>query len=616
MQAKSKLRWALAAVLFLLWVGQSAQMVRQTNWGWQVLVNEWSKPVSWRSVRFFANEKTANFVDFVRSVTPEDASVVVPPSYTDTFVGNMTLMRWALFPRGVRNCTDDACLAQEIRRGQADVLIAHESVPEDIASSRRVSMWEDGLGVIHAVDETVTVPSRSALSGEYWLGALLAEAVLLGAMLLLGTGIVFLWNKSFFEDTNFLLSWLVVAGGLGAGALTFGVYLLSLAGVSVRAAGWIVGLLGWAWGGSVLWQQRSALAALWRAKSWKRWRRKYWGLALLTAWVGVLAVFAMGKGYYSSDALGFWAIKGYGLAKIGIRGARWGWIRDYPLHVPFLIALPQALWGDIAGVSKLVFPAFLWGAAVLFYESAYSRTSRAFWAFLGGAFLVTSPLFAQHATIAYANLPLAFYVFLGVWLLYEKRTAWLAGWAFAWGVWTRPDGWIAVAVVLLMGIVYLFKKRQWGAVVPPLIVTAIWVVSKTYDVYAGPAYRVGGVTRSFLPGAIALAGGDIRWREGLYLLGEMRRFLRPSLWGLLGWLMIVLGASAWRTWRENADLRNIALAGVGLIAFVVGMYYFVSYQGNLAWWVETGFDRMMMPAVLLLWYAAWNAFLERWIKIK
>ncbi len=614
MRTRNKTQWIIAVIATLLWLSQATWSIKKTDWGWQALVAARQKPVTWRSVRFFFNPQVADFLSFVHALVPLDARVVVPPPDSDDEVGNMTVMQWALFPRRTFNCTTAACMTQWVTAKTACTIIVRGAAPPGPLPNEHLHMWNDTWGVV--VPPSIGSGEKDPrLSAGRWALETLAEVALLLTMLVLGLGLLRSTNS---QPTQLSLPWLIAAWALGSGALTFGVFLLMLWGTPTRTAGWLMGGAAWLFAGIVLWRERATLSTQIR-RGWhslKQHRRWAIGLGILGGWVLLIALVGIGKGYHSADALGIWAAKGYGLAQRGIYGARFGWIRDYPLNLPLLIALPKALWSDLTGMSKLIFPAFLWGTLMLIYNETYRRTRSAFWSFLGGAFWGTTPLVLYHSTVAYANLALAFYLFVGVWLWHEKQRLWAAGLALAWGVWTRPEGSLIVGAILLVGVGVekLQKRPVLPVVLPPLAVSGVWWWAKTHVVYTQKVYQTLGVAKPFAAGVKALLfHGEIRWNAALYLLGALRRLAWPSLWGVLGGVILVLALLfGLKQWREDTASSHFALAGLAVIAATWGIYYFAAYQPNtsLSWWVETGFDRMMLPAMLLLWYSVWMAFVQ------
>ena len=80
--------------------------------------------------------------------------------------------------------------------------------------------------------------------------------------------------------------------------------------------------------------------------------------------------------------------------------------------------------------------------------------------------------------------------------------------------------------------------------------------------------------------------------------------LEPSIWGLLfptSLLLIILAGP-----RRFTPKENIYLLGIGAITLTIGMavllyYYAVSFsQRPLEWWLNTSFNRMILPIGVLM----------------
>ncbi len=599
-------QWALLGVLALLWAMQSAVMVSQGNWGWRTLLHTWQQPLPWRSARFYRGPAFAEEVALLRAHIPAEGRVVLPPPGTAPGVDSEREMEWFLFPRHVTNCLSTACLKQWIARGNAFVVWAPGTFrPADVPQARWLPLRGD-LGVVAPAGGTPPPSPDAPLSPLRWLLEGLGEMALLGLMAWGGLGLVSLSGGSRLSGGE---RW-AVAWVAGSGTLTFGVYILLLVGVPFKTA---VGVTGAGMLAVGAWRRQRSGRQKSSATKEPRPRAAWGGLALLAGWLGLLAVLAVGKGYHATDALGIWGIKGYGIAQWGLRqGTYLGFVRDYPLHVPLLIALPKALWGDLTGMSKVVFPAFLAALAVILYEETYRHTQSALWAFLGGALWSTAPLVVQHAQIAYANLAAACYLFLGVWLWHEKGEGWLGGLMLAWGVWSRPEAWLLVGAVLAIGALRAASRRVfWQAALPPTLMTALWLLTRRMAY----AYRhAPGTLKIFLPGVAALFRGKIHPAALAAVIGAWARFTSLRLWGVVGalallGLLVMIGRHLFANPQPHSDrpCGVMALTAVGMAAVVSGIYYFTAYLPgyDIRWWINTGFDRLNLPALALLWYAVW-----------
>ncbi len=597
-------------LLFFLWLAQMGFVIYQGDWGWRVLLRDWWKPLVWRSARFAHGPKVADRIMALRAAIPPRALVVLPPDVTP--LGRRVYEReleWFLFPRKLTNCLTTACLQEKIAAGRAFVVWLPGAFPRDaVAPDRWRSLGEDlALVAPNAALARYWQPDPPLTLARWVLEAL--AALLLQTLMAWGGWGLLRWSG---RGLGHPLLEAAAAWALGSGSMTLGVYVLLLLGLPLRVAVVVVAallaVLGWR-----AWRNRTregtpALASIPR--------RAWVGFLFLAAWVGLLAGFAVGKGYHEGDALSIWGIKGYGIAVLGMReGTYRGLVRDYPLHVPLLIAFPKALWDDATGMSKIVFPLFLLGIVTLLYWEGYRLSKRVGWAFLGAGLWATAPLVVRHGQIAYANLGAAFYLLWGVWLAVMYRRFWLAGLLLAWVVWVRPEGWLLVAAVLpamTLGLRDLRALR--GAALPPVLMFALWLLTRRIAY----AYRYApGILKTFLPGVQALLQGQVVWEAWGAVLRAWRLLLDPEVWGLLG-IFILLGLPALARMRQGEvarGLRTLALAGFAALLAVSGIYYFTAYlpESNVAWWLATGFDRMNLPTMALLWSAAWLGA-GRWLQ--
>lgn len=598
-------RSLVGGVLAALWLGQVVLMVRQGNWGWVPLAHAWQRPLAWRSARFYRSPSFAAEVEALRAIVPPEERVVLPPQTTNPDLGRAREMEWFLFPRRVTNCVEVACLQKWATEGRAFVVGPATALSAVVPRTRWVPV-NDEVGVVLPQGAASLAPHPEAPVGPWrWLLEFLAEGALLALMAWGGWGVfVLLRGKRLSGVPLWITAW-----ALGSGALTLGVFGLLLAGATLRGAFWgtafLLGGLGlWAWKKG----PRIRLGLPREAGGWFPWI----GYGILVGWAGLLSLLAVGKGYHATDALGIWAIKGYGIAHWGLRqGTYLGFVRDYPLHIPLLIALPKALWGDLTGMSKLVFPVFFLGILSVLYWATYRASRSVGWAFLTAAFWATAPLVVHHAEIAYANLALAFYLFLGLWLWLEEEEARSAGLVLAWAVWTRPEGWLLVGAALLLGGLWTAPRQRLGKVTaPPLGMFVVWLLTRRLAY----AYRFApGVLKTFWPGVVAFLHGEMRPDALAAVAGAWLRFFGVHRWGVLGGLALLGGGlllvlGLWSGRRDGGSFRPfgaMAALGLGLIVTVSGIYYFTAYlsEHDIQWWIRTGFDRLSLPAVTLLWYA-------------
>lgn len=604
-RTKERTTGIFVGVLFLAWVGQTTFLIWQGNWGWRDLLRFWQQPLAWRSARFYRGPAFAERIAVLRAAVPPDALLVLPSDEMAPLGKGVREreLEWFLFPRRLTNCLDMTCMRQWLAQGQAFVLWSPGAFElSGISRERLHPLSEDLIVVAPTGDLARYWFPEMPIPVARWLVELGAELLLLGLMTWGGWGVL-AWGKLKSEEVSLgPMAWAV-----GSGGFTLGVYGLLLVGLSLQMAAIVMGVIMVALGGVGTWKAFQ--------KSEKRcWEIDWpaWGVfALLGGWTLLLAFLAVGKGYHATDALVIWGIKGYGIAHWGLRqGTYLGLVRDYPLHVPLLIALPKALWGDLTGMSKVVFPSFLLGILALLYWESYRRTRRLSLAFVVAGMWATAPLVVRHAEIAYANLPMAFYLLCGVWAWHVLRRPWLAGVLLAWSAWTRPEGWLVVGAVIFAGVIFTHSRRTMGSVLLfPGGMTILWLLTRrmAYTYRYAP-----GVLETFLPGVQALLRGQVLFPALVAVLSAWERFLWPRLWGVVGW--VVLAGLLYMVVRVRSKATSAALVhsvwllcGSGLSAAmaVTLIYYFAAYLPNhdIDWWIRTGFDRMTLPALAVLWSA-------------
>jgi hypothetical protein len=231
-----------------------------------------------------------------------------------------------------------------------------------------------------------------------------------------------------------------------------------------------------------------------------------------------------------------------------------------------------------------------------------------------------APLLFRHATLAYANLPLAFYLFAGVYLLSRafaahsapvaQRAAAGAGVFLAAAAWTRPEGLALAFLTLLVGLGLARRGHRiaagrlaLAAGMPLAGYLAFWgwLWLRVYALAPGGD----GLTSQALAG---MTNGSLHLAEAGHILqAALRGLADPSNWGILGILILAAPAAAWRAGVRRAPFASLLLAcGLAYALAVLGIYYVTSYSPvhDIRWWVSTGLERMLFPALVCLWSGA------------
>ncbi len=623
-------RLAVLLLMLLLLLGALVFGAQQIRLAGGELVKVWKvagQPGLWRSAKFAQNQNFANAIRFLVENIPEDGRVVLPPAGDGPWAyTNTAFMQFFLAPRQVINCPpgDAQCLAGLVQSGAYLLVVAPTGIPGELLSNSpdRLVKFDANLSILRPEDAPAPTPGalppeesllevlRMSLGPLLWLAWLCAA----GWLLVQGMGVPL-----------GRLSQLALGFGLASGALTWLIFLALWAGLpltiglSLAAAG-IVMLA--ALGVFVLGRAAHATQDLKRpAYAWK----DAWWILGLVAWGAVMLVLAVGKGFHATDSIVLWGVKGYGIAQVGLSQAATEWgtrTSEYPLHLPVWIAANKILFNDALPGSKLIYPGFYLGLLFLMADFLRRRLPAAVAALAVLVFAFT-PLIARHAVIAYANLPLTFYLAAAAMLVTEamqarehavqKRLLLLAGLSAALAVWTRPEAlWMSVIFVLWVAGWVIWNRPRGSrlrlilpAVLPPILLLLVWLAASP-DVYLRPM-REASIRQAAVQQAIA---GDLHWAQivtiGKYLLAQASDL---RTWGILipMILLLVTLALAFKSCSQPGWM--LLLLGVVLVLPFLGVYWAASYdtRSDLQWWLSTGFNRMLMPGITILWLAAWVA---------
>lgn len=453
------------------------------------------------------------------------------------------------------------------------------------------------------------------------LPALTLDLLLVALLVFLGLRIVHLMAPG--------ITWLESLGvslPLGAGSLTYAVFLLSWMGIPVSlgsfsAAGLV--LLAFAEAAS-RWKrgvEETAVGENRRSGGAGENRLARWCLWIVMAALAVVTtLISVGRSHTLWDAAAIWAAKGYGIALEGtiFAAKRWGaHAAAYPLNIPLLISMFQLADGDVLPGSKLVFPLFF--VSTLFGIAGFWRRLRVpdLWVLVGIVLTATIPEVFRHATYGYANIPLATYLVLGaLWGARGLRTGRvrytiLAGSLLSLAIWTRVEGVLYVAAILAPFLVSwawarLDRLHLLALFAPIAVVGLPWL----------SFFLTNGISGSQTGGAMAAAIehwrlGDFRWNDLRLILGYLRRsLLHTEVWGLLFPTSVGLLALRWRRFLDRA-VPEIMILGVAALTTgiaTVGLFYVGSYvKDGLFAWLTRSFPRAFFPSAILLATIAFSA---------
>lgn len=614
-------RQVLAAVLAAVLLFQGGSLViDRLHDAWQVY-NTIIQPAVWRNANFYQSQNFADYILFLNQTIPEDSRVVLPPAGIGPgAVSHTPAMQFFLSPREVINCPDvESSCAADLAAGGAYILVIGSRFPGEtvLGEGERLISFNDTWGVYTPPGGPARNPAApqpfQSLPGAAWaflvpfLGLALMIAASWPAAARLAPVLPF-WSQ------------LAIGYGLYFTWLTLLLYLALLSGRSLTPG--IVLIISLVWvllNILLLIAPKHAPVISFRA-AFHDWRRDLPWLAALLLLSGLAAVTAAGKGYHTTDAIVLWGAKGYGIAAHGLQaGAAETGTRTtaYPLNIPLSIAAFQALFEERLPASKLIFPGYGLALGLLIYGFLRRRASPRI-AGLAALAFVTTPLFQRHAAIAYANLPLALSytggVLLAAWAEAEpnpqnrRKLRLAAGLFFVLAAWIRPEG-LALSVLAAL---FLAGRALWlgsdhdrpgaAALIIPLVVyAAFWMLTSPL-VY-------GGQTTTDEAGRAALNGiasGNLHLNELFYLLRYFAgQWFDLQTWGLVGFILFALLILVLfnRSYAFRNPFAGPLLIGLSVLAAFLGIYYLLSFDPthDLSWWLSTGFTRMILPGVVLLW---------------
>lgn len=573
---------------------------------------------TWRGAKFAKSSNFADYIMFLRAEIPETGIVVLPPEEVSMWtLSNRNSMQFFLNPREIKNCTTINCGAYYLGQENTYVLVMGlDQFPGDIIQSRTENIrmhndtWgiygpEDGLGngtppvdltsfKIMVTDVFLPIFSFILLIfiGFYFASMILPElspwsrlgigyGVLMGAYsiscyLLLFVG----WID------NLMLCFLLLTG------LSVIILIAALLTKKVQL-GVITDLFVW---GSTL--------DIW--------------LILIVMLGGLYIFLAVGSGFHASDSYVLWGAKGAGLAAEGLRGVitRGTNTTVYPLHIPMLIGMLMDTFGDTLPASKLIFPMY-YLSLMLVVNGLLKERSTPMLAGLGTLVLATMPVVVRHARVGYANLPLTFYLVIGVISFFRalseshpksQRVLWVMSGAFlALAIWTRPEGLGLVIGIMGAGLIWLFLsgelkhvRKVWLVSIIPLLVWAGWYVTSS-RFYTGNLLVEGNFERLIQQLSIGI------FHQGEFIL-ILKYFLRLlydfKTWGAIGLgFLLVIGGFLLSAYKQDRRIWIFLMTSASSFTVIIALYYALSFNQvhDVEWWLGGGFSRMIMPGMVLLW---------------
>jgi hypothetical protein len=145
------------------------------------------------------------------------------------------------------------------------------------------------------------------------------------------------------------------------------------------------------------------------------------------------------------------------------------------------------------------------------------------------------------------------------------------------------------------------KIRQAVLVLASIAVYGVFWMFVKAGVYARPA-----ANSALLSTAIGqIMAGDLHLADGWHVISTLFMNLADiPIWGVLGIaILLVLIFSAIILMQRRGASPLSLWVGVLLFVLILGIYYLTSFdtKHDISWWVGTGLNRMIFPAVVLLW---------------
>jgi hypothetical protein len=288
---------------------------------------------------------------------------------------------------------------------------------------------------------------------------------------------------------------------------------------------------------------------------------------------------------------------------------------DYPLMLPGLVALCWKLSGQESTDAPIAI-AFLFALGTLGLLAGTLGTLRGkTYALLAGTVLLGTASFVALSAALYGDVPLSFYILATLALLCLQdrhpenlRFSALAGLMAGFAAWTRNEGIIFLAAVIIARVIALFRYRQ-GKLLGRQLLRLVPGSAAPLAVVIFFKLRVGGpsdyvfVTASTILKHLADPARWIVTLEGLIvILFNFGRFLIPiALMLALYWYLVRFRVDE----RDRAALSTAALAL--FLTLIVQLLMDILYIDNLGLEIATSFERILLqlwPAALLMFFLA------------
>lgn len=295
---------------------------------------------------------------------------------------------------------------------------------------------------------------------------------------------------------------------------------------------------------------------------------------------------------------------------------------DYPLLVPGIVARGWTFaGGETTAVPIVVDLLFTFATAGVLAAAVWGLRGRT-QGMLAGLALLGTPFFVAHGAAQYADIPIAGYLLASLALLHQADQAprevggtyALAGLLAGMAAWTKNEGLLFLAVLLVAHVVSVLRRAAWsrewqrlaafgaGALPMLLMVTAFKVF------LAPPTDLVAGQSLDTIIGRLAEPSRYLQVASAF-----AKEFLDRGKWNILpvvlpfyGLLLGVRGGGGTAPGRdaERAGARQRLATTWGALALMMAGFYlvFLLTPRDLAWHLRTTVDRIFLelwPSLLL-----------------
>ncbi|MGB2964453.1 MAG: glycosyltransferase family 39 protein [Anaerolineales bacterium] len=575
----------------------------------------------WRSALFARSGNFADYVIFLRKEIPENGIVILPPEEVSMWaLADTSTMQFFLAPREIRNCTTVDCGAQFVGKENTYILIMGLSrFPGNVILNQEnnIRMHNDTWGVFGSEEGLGhgTPPDDLSRLGSVVLNIILPVFSLL-VLIIMG----YYFASVVLPE---LPAWSRVGIGYGVlmGAYSISCYLLLFLGLteSLKICFFLITSL---FVGILIFAVQKKVISLDIISELFDWGSTLDIWTILIVILGGLFVFlAVGAGFHTSDAYVLWGAKAVGLVAEGLSGVitRGTNTTIYPLHIPMLIGMFLDTFGDILPAAKLFFPLYYLSLLLVVYGFFKERADTTL-AGLSTLVLATIPLLARHARIGYANLPLTFYLVVGVILFIRaisesdagfQRVLWImSGVFYALAIWTRPEGLVLVIGILIASLSWLlfFRKRNpihkvWLIGIAPLLLWVGWkITSSRFYIGIDPVEgNLETLLQQFSKGNYHLKDFSLILRYFWKQLYDFQTWGAVGVGSLAAIVVFILTSS-----KQPIKLWILWMTSASILVIIVAIYFVFAFDpsNEMDWWLTSGFNRMIMPGMTLLWLGA------------